>query len=756
MSLAAYRLPRALAIEGTYSGLIDPLRGITAGSGMATAELKVLLYRLLAAVAAKYPQLTLNAYVDDVSAEAVGSAKSVGDVIVGAGLELCQGMQRLGLRLSRSGKCNCTATADAVGNDIAIRMKEFGVVFMRRVKSLGVGLGAGKRRNATVQKTRLGKFVQKLRRIIALACSGVSPARLLRTGAAAVMTYGDDAIGVADSALLQRRRAVAAALSRHGKGKDLDLVVAMAEDTSGGLVDPAFNAHTAPLVRWAEAIWGGWVPIASLSRAVARAKGKLSGARNPWGAVAGPAAATVATAARLGWVFDGADILITDNGRRLDLTLDPPIMIKSEVIAAVRRWRWARVVDRHPVLRDGHADGDKSLDPLRRLLRPTARRAGWGAAQQAALKSAVTNGQWLQTRLHAAGLVEDPACQLCAQTSSHPGIAAPAGTAKHRVVDCAVVAAVARGALGRAWGQVRATRRRARGQLERTGHDGGDDPQALVGRSRQHFPTSTCAAGNCGEHAGTAPAAPRPANSEPTTTTRTPTLRPDGDEPLGDLDAPCGHGVRPDVRDILGKRTAWFRGLHSGHGLSSARAALVIRSATKRAWDRMANALAWTRALTTRPIQNEGREVGDDGTFVWVTQPRDDQAPVTFYTDGSVVDQSLGSARTVAWAFTAEDCHGVTVAEAHGIAPTWIGCINGAEAWAIKQAAMHALPGARFITDSMTCLNALRKGPRWALHPKKSAGEGLETGIHVLRHRVRRRLAAVDAVALHGTADRGR
>ncbi len=719
LSLAAYRLPRALAIEGTYSSLIDPLRGITAGSGMATAELKVLLYRLLAAVAKKYPQLTLSAYVDDVSAEAVGSAKAVSDVIVGAGLELCEGMCKLGLRLSRSGKCNCTATTDAIGNNIADRMKAFGVVFMRRVKSLGVGLGAGKRRHAAVQKTRLGKFVQKLRRIIALACSGVSAVKLLRTGAAAVMTYGDDTIGVADSALLQRRRAVAAALNKHGKGKELDLVLAMAENTTGSSVDPAFAAHTAPLVRWAEAIWGGWVPVATLSRAVARAKGKLSGARSPWNAVAGPAAAAVATAARLGWVFDGADIIITDSGRRLDLAVDPPIIVKSEVIAAVRRWRWGRIVDRHPILRGGGADGDKSLDPLRRLLQPKARRAGWGAAQQAALKSAITNGQWLQTRLHAAGLVDDPACQFCAQTSAHPGVAAPIGSAAHRVLDCAVVAAVARGALGHAWSQFRATRRRARRQLGRFGHDGGDDPQALVGGGRQHLPTADCMADTRSEQAAAA-AAEASLTTQPNlvVTARACGLRADADDPHDDHAEPTSGDGRRDGGAIFGRRTAWLRGLHAGHGLGKAQAAEVIRSATRRAWDRMANMLAWTRGLTTRPVQSNAHNVGDDGTFEWVTQPRDDQTPVVFYTDGSVLDQSLGSARTVAWAFTAVDSHGVTVAEAHGIAPAWVGCINGAEAWAIKQAAMLALPGARFVTDSLTCLNALRNGPRRALHPK--------------------------------------
>ena len=43
LSLASYRLARSVGIEGNYSRLIVACRGITAGSGFATSELRVLL-----------------------------------------------------------------------------------------------------------------------------------------------------------------------------------------------------------------------------------------------------------------------------------------------------------------------------------------------------------------------------------------------------------------------------------------------------------------------------------------------------------------------------------------------------------------------------------------------------------------------------------------------------------------------------------------------------------------------------------------
>ncbi len=131
----------------------------------------------------------------------------------------------------------------------------------------------------------------------------------------------------------------------------------------------------------------------------------------PWAAVNGPAAATVATAARLGWNFINGHSVTTDDGKTLNFELDPPTVIKKEVDAAVRRWRWARVVGKNLALAGGAADGEQVLGPIRRLLSPAARNAQWVLVYQAALRSAVTNGQWPQARLAAAGLVDADGCE---------------------------------------------------------------------------------------------------------------------------------------------------------------------------------------------------------------------------------------------------------------------------------------------------------------------------------------------------------
>ena len=59
LSLAAYRLPRAIGVEGVYSRQIVACRGITAGSGFATTELRILLLDVIDQTYQLYPSLEL-------------------------------------------------------------------------------------------------------------------------------------------------------------------------------------------------------------------------------------------------------------------------------------------------------------------------------------------------------------------------------------------------------------------------------------------------------------------------------------------------------------------------------------------------------------------------------------------------------------------------------------------------------------------------------------------------------------------------
>ncbi len=291
LAIAAYRLPRVVTIDGASSRVVAPEQGIAARSGLATTELRVALIRLLDRLASQHLHIKSSMYVDNILAETVGTHSDVDRRMAEAGGDLCSGVVGLGLRLSAAGKCVVLASKKKLGQSIAASLQRFGIVYAERAKDLGVGTAAGIRRNAGVQRGRWQTFRAKLGKFAALMRAGFNTARVIVTGAAATFTYGDDVTGVSNTDLDARRRTVAAMIGTPTRGKDVDAVLALAETDGRQRVDPAFDAHTLPLGRWAEAVWSGWCPKVLLNNSVSKAKAQLVKAARPWATVKGLAAA---------------------------------------------------------------------------------------------------------------------------------------------------------------------------------------------------------------------------------------------------------------------------------------------------------------------------------------------------------------------------------------------------------------------------------------------------------------------------------
>ena len=154
------------------------------------------------------------------------------------------------------------------------QLTEVGIEYHRAVKSLGAGLGGGKRRNTTVQRKRLREFKKRRTRFQRLRRSGVNMARLLRIGGNAAMTYGGAITGVSNTTLRQQRQAsavVAAVGGTHG-GQQLDLALMLADESEGGRADPAFDAHMMPIGQWSLAVWESWLPLNGLYQLINVAK----------------------------------------------------------------------------------------------------------------------------------------------------------------------------------------------------------------------------------------------------------------------------------------------------------------------------------------------------------------------------------------------------------------------------------------------------------------------------------------------------
>lgn len=205
------------------------------------------------------PLVKATLFVDDLSIEATGTAQRVAPAAIKAGVQACTEIEARGMEVSKS-KCLCTASDERIGLDIQKGLKQFGVRYQAEVKSLGVGMAAGKKRPTKVQAARLNAFKKRIGRLRILAKSGKDPARILRTGGSTSMTYGQ-VHGVPDTTLYRQRSAVARAIAHAGgpAGQDHDLTMILAEGRHGHF-DPAFAAHEEPVVSWARAIYNAWMP----------------------------------------------------------------------------------------------------------------------------------------------------------------------------------------------------------------------------------------------------------------------------------------------------------------------------------------------------------------------------------------------------------------------------------------------------------------------------------------------------------------
>jgi hypothetical protein len=438
LSIATYRLARCVCIDGVCSALLFASRGITAGAGHATGELRLLLIEWLDDTVRIHRHIVVTVFVDDTSFEASGPESRVADTVVGAVRTFTEALIAVGMEFSPTKNAVMASTGE-LAYRVQGRLNGLKLKVVSNSKSLGGAVSNGRWRNATILKKRLRDFrlrkpqFQKLRRMIGARRTAV----VLRTGGTAALVYGQCNTGVSTSMLYAQRTAVAAASVPGGCGS-LDLTLILADGSTKGRADPAFAAHEAPIVKWAEAVWESWLPKPALGKLVTTALGKLEGRPSPWSLAKGPAAAFVATAWRLGWKVHAFNSVQTDLEQDLDFSRDPPAMVQRLVRQSVWRWRWRRVETQLPCLVQGLGGHGAFVQPLFKLFN-CSDRADWGAREKGALRSAFSNRQWPQARLYQAGFVTSPNCRLCIlagvcdESTTDPRFT---GHLVHRILTC--------------------------------------------------------------------------------------------------------------------------------------------------------------------------------------------------------------------------------------------------------------------------------------------------------------------------------
>ena len=104
-------------------------------------------------IAAMFTTVAMTIYVDDTAIEAAGTLATVCRDLAQATVAVCEAFQQLRLDLSPT-KNKILASTESVAKKLVSKLSLFGFTVANTAKSLGVGMGAGVRRNMRVLKDR--------------------------------------------------------------------------------------------------------------------------------------------------------------------------------------------------------------------------------------------------------------------------------------------------------------------------------------------------------------------------------------------------------------------------------------------------------------------------------------------------------------------------------------------------------------------------------------------------------------------------
>ena len=408
LCLASYRIKRTIGIEGVYSKTVVATRGITAGSGTAATELKLLLLPLMKMLQQQWAKtLVAKVYVDDLTLLVRGSAGRVLDGLSDILNFVIDHIQNDLEMIVSTEKSTVVASKPSLAVAVAERVVDNIVKPAAHAKILGADTIGGTRRCTYQLRSRLWNCSGKVSRFAALREAGANVMQMVRAVASPSILYAVECIGISCAALQTVRAAAASACTSRTGGKNIDLVWA-AFDGPHGTADPAFDAHTGPIKYWAIAFWEGWFPSEEMDAAFNMARTKLnSKGRSVWARVTGPATALVATLKRIQWTWVGDHALKDDIGNVLILGLDAPKTFTAAAQASVRRWRVERLGTLFPQLIPQHADVHTAANAPTILLDmfgaiapllkgkniPPKMSTTWSTKWRASLMSAINGGQ---------------------------------------------------------------------------------------------------------------------------------------------------------------------------------------------------------------------------------------------------------------------------------------------------------------------------------------------------------------------------
>ena len=440
LSLAAYRIARVIGVDGVYSKELHACKGITAGSGFATTELRMLLLDLMFELKKLWP-VQLKLYVDDLTITAKGEQERVAADVAAATDHAVQRFQQLGLEVSTA-KTTAIACNRSMVRRVVIKSHTKVAKGKGQAKLLGVGYTGGKRRTTAVMNKRISAFAGRIGKIRCLRSKGASAVQYVQAAGIPAMPYGGDCTGFSDTTLDTMVRLAATAITPPARGKNPRMVM-QAFSPLTTAVDPSSAANLMPIKSWACAWWDNWAPHRAMTTAYRKTSARLAKVRgSAWSTVAGPVATLIATCKRIGWSSSDGRVFTDDLGDVVDVALDPPAAVVAAASRSIGRWAFEQVLRHLPTARappcssSGSSSGGSSgripthvtvdaSPALKSLLRGKSKAARvhptWSTACRPSLISAISGGQWTQTRkAKLPAWSHGDLCQLCKAEKGTP------------------------------------------------------------------------------------------------------------------------------------------------------------------------------------------------------------------------------------------------------------------------------------------------------------------------------------------------
>ena len=419
--ISIFSMQRVVAFDGVVATVrSETFSAAVAGSVGGTRALKIMVLGVLDLVVRRWPLVDARLYVDDLSLQRVGGREEVAREIGEATTFYIKSLEDRGIPVSRRrtpedppGKGTIIATDALLRDKLAPVAKKQGLTFSLLSAQLGVDNAGGKRVVRNKQRSRLNTALRRKVKLTILKRKGADARAVALRGLQPSLAYGASCLGVGPGMLEKTRVITSTALQGNAAGKDRTLRLWLDE------VDPLVCFSNLALVKWARAVWEGAAPKTRMHRAwknaaIQDAKANKGGL---WRSIRGPAGATRASLARIGWKWPSPTVFIDAAGEIVDLTKVAPLTVRAMVAKQVEDNElraWAKKAELQGITKP-------FLEPIRAEIRKAPPQG------KAAIKAFVCEGFWTQQKIWERGFSETCLCQACLEKP---------GTQRHRVFQC--------------------------------------------------------------------------------------------------------------------------------------------------------------------------------------------------------------------------------------------------------------------------------------------------------------------------------